>query len=121
MQKNIFRFLKKLYIDLKKGNNRRHVIILDNLKLHKIKEIILYCAQKKINLFFNIPYQSIFNGKELCFRAMKILIYSNIFNSFKELKDKLNNLIEEETFKKTLLYNFKETLNEYLYYSQGHK
>jgi len=52
---------------------------------------------------------------------MKKLIYSNIFNSFKELKDKLNNLIEEETFKKTLLYNFKETLNEYLYYSQGHK
>jgi len=39
-------FLKNLCIDLKKDNNRSYVIILDNLKLHKTKEIISYFAQK---------------------------------------------------------------------------
>lgn len=114
-------FLKNLYESLKKENNKKYVIILDNLKLHKTKEVISYCIEKKINLVFNIPYQSIFNGIELCFRSMKKIIYSNIYNSVDEIKEMLNSLIQDEKFKKSLLYNYKETLNEYLYYSENHK
>ena len=114
-------FLKELYQKLQKEKNKRYVIILDNLKLHKTKEVIAYCVEKKINLVFNVPYQSVFNAIELCFRTIKKVIYSNLYDSIDDLKDKLNNLIEEESFTKSLLYNYKETLYEYIYYSENHK
>ena len=114
-------FLKELYQKLIKEKNKRYVIILDNLKLHKTKEVITYCVEKKINLVFNVPYQSAFNAIELCFRTIKKVIYSNLYDSIDDLKDKLTNLIEEESFTKSLLYNYKETLYEYFYYSENHK
>lgn len=114
-------FLKELYQKFQKEKNKRYIIILDNLKLHKTKEVISYCVEKKINLVFNVPYQSVFNSIELCFRTIKKVIYSNLYDSLDNLKDKLNNLIEDKSFTQSLLYNYKETLNEYVYYSQNHK
>ena len=114
-------FLKNLYEDLSKEKNKKFAIILDNLKLHKTKDVISFCEEKKINLVFNVPYQSIFNGIELCFRSMKKIIYSNIYNSVEEIKEKLLGFINEEKFKNSLLYNYKETLTEYLFYAENHK
>jgi len=40
-------FLTGLYIEIKKDENKIFVIILDNLRVHKTKNIISYCIEKK--------------------------------------------------------------------------
>ena len=114
-------FLKELYQKLQKEKNKRYVIILDNLRLHKTIEVIPYFVEKKVNLVFIVPYQSVFNAIELYLRTIKKVINSKVYDSLDDLKDKKNNLIEDKSFAKSLLYNHKETLNEYVYYTENHK
>jgi transposase len=110
-----------LYSEFQKEPKKRFVIILDNLKVHKTKEVISFCKERKINLLFNVPYQSVFNSIELCFRALKKMIYSKIYETTEEIKLDIENIIKTEKFRNTLYYNYKETLKEFLYYEQNHK
>ena len=114
-------FLKQLNEELKKEQKKKFVIILDNLKVHKTKEAISYCISQKMNLLFNIPYQSVFNTIELCFRVIKRHIYQNLYSSIDEMKNDIECLISKEKFLSSLLYNYKETLQEYLYYEELHR
>ena len=114
-------FLKELLIEFKKEEKKKFILILDNLKLHKTKEVISFCELNKLNLVFNVPYQSTFNGIELCFRAIKRITYSNLYNSIEDMKKSIYNLIKTDNFCGTLLYNYKETLKEYYAYIVNHK
>ena len=97
------------------------VIILDNLKIHKTKDVISFCIEKKMNLIFNIPYQSPFNAIELCFRSIKKIIYSKLYNSIDELQKDIETITNDNKFNKTLLFNYKATLKEYLFFSDKYK
>ena len=46
------------------------------------------------------------------FYIYKKIIYSNIYNSADDIKEKLISLINPEKFKNSLLYNYKETLTD---------
>ena len=120
-EKRYMEFLNELYIELKKDENKKFVIILDNLRVHKTKNIISYCIEKKINLVFNVPYQSVFNSIELCFRAIKRNTYLQIYKNIDETKKDIENIINSNNFKDTLLFNYKETLQEYLFFGENHK
>ena len=119
--KNYLVFLESLYEKYSKESAKKFIIILDNLKLHKTKDVISFCSEKKINLIFNIPYQSPFNTIELCFRSIKKIVYSNLYESLNELQKDIETIINDNKFKKTLLFNFKETLKEYLAFSDKYK
>lgn len=118
---NYLNFLKELNQKLERESGKKFAIVLDNLKVHKTKEVISFCVEKKINLIFNVPYQSVFNAIELCFRSIKKVTYSTIYDSINDLKRDIENLIYKEKFNNTLIYNFKETLNEYLCYEDNYK
>lgn len=118
---NYLMFIKDLYCQLEKDKDKKYAIICDNLKAHKTKQVMDYFIEKKINVVFNVAYQSSFNAIELCFRAIKKITYTNIFNSIEDIKKKINDIIEAQNFNETLLYNFKETLKIYLYYEQTYK
>lgn len=120
-EKHYMEFLNELYIELKEEENKKFVIILDNLRVHKTKNIISYCHEKKMNLVFNVPYQSVFNCIELCFRAIKRNTYSKIYKNMDETKKDIENIIKSNNFKDILLLNYKETLQEYLFYEENHK
>lgn len=120
-EKRYMEFLNELYFELKKDENKKFVIILDNLRVHKTKNIISYCIEKKINLVFNVPYQSVFNSIELCFRAIKRNTYLKIYKNIDETKKDIENIINSNNFKDTLLFNYKETLQEYLFFGDNHK
>ena len=114
-------FLNELCMEFQKEPEKKFVIILDNLRTHKTKKVFSYCEEKKINLLFNVPYQSTFNCIELCFRAIKKIIYSKLFIDIEEVTKKIDDIINSEHFNDTLLFNYQETLQEYLFYAKKHK
>ena len=62
-----------------------------------------------------------FNSIELFFRSIKKTTYSKIYESINDLKDNINKIINNNKFNNTLLFNFKETLQDYLFYSDTYK
>ena len=46
---------------------------------------------------------------------------NNFIGKKVDLKNDIENLIKTDTFNNTLLYNFKETLKEYLFFSDNNK
>ena len=114
-------FLESLYEKYSKELNKKFVIVLDNLKLHKTKDVISFSIEKKINLIFNIPYQSHFNTIELCFRSIKKILYSNLYNTIDEIQKDIEVIANDNNFNKTLLLNYKTTLKEYLFFSEKYK
>ena len=75
--------------------------------------------QNKISVIFNAPYMSIFNAIELSFRDLKKIIYSNIYNSMEEVYNDVIKFLKSEQFNDTLLYNYRETINQYLLYIES--
>lgn len=103
---------KKLY-NIKYG---KYVLVLDSLSSHKTNDLIEYYSNNRINVIFNSPYISVFNSIELAFRSIKRKIYVSLFDSLESIESRIINIITSEEFKKTLKYNFAETLNEYIKY-----
>ena len=106
--------MKKVNELLKKITNKKYIIILDNFRGHKIKELFDYYKKEKLNIVFNIPYCSYFNCMQLCFRGLKQIFYSNIYNSTTEMKEDIKEYFESPNINKTLLLNYIETLLQYL-------
>ena len=78
-------------------------------------------SESKINVLFNAPYNSIFNAVELCFKAIKKKTYNNLFNSLDEINIFIKNYLDGSEINHTLLENYKETLNQYIAYSERNK
>lgn len=93
-------------------------MILDNLKVHKTEEVFKFLKQNNLCTVFNAPYMSIFNSIEISFRSIKKVVYSNIYNSIKGVIEDVIKYLESNELEKTLLYNFGETISQYLLYSE---
>ena len=96
-------------------------MFLDNLSVHKSKKVIKFYVENNINVIFNSPYQSNFNSIELAFRALKNNLYKKIYSSMEEVEPDIKKILDSESFQKTIKYNYKETLSEYLRYFEGHR
>ena len=75
---NIFKeFLKELVSILNKTKDKKFILKLDNLRVHKTDEVFKFLKENNICVSFNASYMSIFNSIELAFRSVKKKIYSN--------------------------------------------
>ena len=113
-------FLNGLLEVLCQEKSERYLIILDNHSSHKKEEVIEFLKEKKIPVVFNAPYMSAFNAIELAFRAIKKIAYSNLYNSIDDVCRDAITLLNGEKFKNTLLYNYKETIGQYILFIDSH-
>lgn len=63
--------MKELLDVINKKNIKPYLIVLDNLFVHKIKDLFQFYKDNKINIVFNSPYASKFNAIEYTFRDLK--------------------------------------------------
>ena len=99
----------------------KFLIVLDNLSAHKTSKVINYFNDNKINIVFNCPYRSEFNCVELAFRYFKHFIYSKIYECLEDVEKDITELFEKNSLEKTLIKNYRETLEVYINYSLNHK
>ena len=114
-------FMQKIAEKIKENTITKYVIILDNCTIHKSQELIELYKKEKLNILFLVPYASYFNSIELCFRALKQMIYSRLYESLDDLKKDIETFLASESIQKTIYLNFKETLEEYLYFFKNHQ
>jgi len=103
---NFLSFLKQL--DRKYRNKDLHVIV-DNLSVHKQKDVLEWVAKKrKITLHFTPTYSSWLNQVEIWFGILtKDVVKGGIWKSKKQLQDQLLKYID--TYNKTRATPFKWT------------
>ena len=119
---NIFlEFLENLFTKKIQSQNKKFVLIMDNCTSHKTNEIIEFFLNKKINIIYTPPYQSIFNPIELAFRALKRIIYSKIYSDIDELMSDVKDFFESKELKRTLLLNYKESIEQYINFYNKYK
>ena len=112
---NVFlEFLEKLFTKKIQGQNKKFVLVMDNCTSHKTNEIIEFFLNEKINIIYTPPYQSIFNPIELAFRALKRKIYSKIYSDIEELMSDEKDFFKSKELKRTLLLNYKESIEQYI-------
>ena len=114
-------FMENLKKIIEKNNIGNYAVFLDNLSAHKTKKMIKYYAENGINIIFNTPYFSTFNSIELAFRSIKNLLYKKVYNDKNKVIEDVHNIINNADFQKTLKYNFKETIIEYLKFYNRYK
>ena len=107
-------FMKGLNDILKSKKDKKYLIILDNCTVHKTDELIKIYVDEKLNILFDVQYCSYFNCVKLCFKALKKSLYYKLYEIKEELIKELLLIMKKEDFKKTLIKNFRETLEEYL-------
>ena len=54
-----------------KFHGQEFAIFMDNLQVHKTKEVLETCKQLKVRPIFNVPYSPDFNGIETYFSLLK--------------------------------------------------
>lgn len=114
-------YMKNLKNIIEQKDINNYVIVMDNLSSHKTKELLEFYSKNKINIIFNAPRMSNFNSIELIFRSIKNILYKQLFSSINDTQKKLEEIIKNIHAKKTLLFNYKETLSQYLTYIQNHE
>lgn len=107
-------YVKNLKAKLESILYPKYVICMDNLNSHKTPSLMKFYKDNKINIIFNAPYMSVFNSVELSFRYIKRILYANLFNNINEVSSKVGDLLKEEKFYNTLLYNYGETIVQYI-------
>jgi len=83
---------------------------MDNLASHVSIKMKIFITNKSLKIHYNVPYESIFIPIELAFRAIKLIIYKNIYNNINDLAKHVKQIISSERLKITLLKNFLEAL-----------
>jgi len=73
-----------------------------------------FITNKSLKIHYTVPYESIFIPIELAFRAIKLIIYKNIYNNKNDLAKHIKQIISSERLKITLLKNFLEALEKYM-------
>ena len=116
---NIFiDFLKELIETINTIKETKYVLILDNLKAHKTEDVFKFLKINNICAVFNAPYMSIFNSIELSFRSIKKIVYSNLYDSLEDVKADVIKYLKSDDIIRTLSYNYKETVSQYISYSE---
>ena len=65
--------MKEIKEILENKKDNKFVLIMDNLKSHKTDDVIKFLSESKLNIIFNAPYCSMFNGVNLHFEPLKYL------------------------------------------------
>ena len=63
-----------------------------------------------MNIVFNVAYCSYFNCVELAFRSLKRYLYRKLLENIDEVEKEVINFSSDYSFRKTLMVNFKGTL-----------
>ena len=74
-----------------------------------------------MNILFNSPYMSKFNSVELAFRNIKRHLYTKCFANMSSTINELKLILDSVNFAKSIKGNYKETLEEYILYSNKQK
>ena len=80
---------------------------MDNLAVHRTKNLFKYYNEKKINVIFNVVYLSNFKAVELAFRALKFKIYNKLYESIEYVSEDIKKILLDKNFGKTLIKNYK--------------
>ena len=114
-----FNFIINLKKKLDCMKINKFVLIMDNCSSHKTEEVLKYFESNKINVLFTPAYMSIFNPIELIFRGIKKMTYNKLYNTFDEVENDVLNYLKNDRVEKTLLYNYKESLEQFLFYTKS--
>lgn len=120
-QKTFIKFLEGFIKSIENEDNKKYILVLDNLSAHKTPEVTNFLIDNKINVIYNSPYVSEFNCVELSFRYIKKIIYSKIYETIENTIKDVENLLKSKEIQKTLIKNFCETLQTYIEYSNKYK
>lgn len=113
-------FLEEIYDNLKQDEKTNSILIMDNATYHLTGEIINFFKDKKIKGLTICPYKSEFNMAELVFRYIKNIIYKNIYENMKDLEDDVTKILNSQKLEYSLINLYRETLQQYLIFSQNH-
>ena len=70
-----------------KIQERKVIIFIDNAKIHYSKVVRAQFLKYKIEILYNVPYESSFNPIELVFRCIKSKVKKYKMNSFEKIKE----------------------------------
>ena len=113
--------MKNLIKSIRKTKIQNYAIILDNLSCHKTDLLKEFYKNEKINIIFNSPYRSDFNCIEFFFRLLKQKVYNKLFSSVEEVVNDIKSIIENTNLERSLLQNYRETLENYLAFAIKNK
>ena len=120
-EENFLEYMKNLLNTINDKGLKNYVIILDNYSAHKTKTLFKFYVDNKMNILFNSPYMSKFNSVELAFRNIKRHLYTKCFANMSSTINELKLILDSVNFSKSIKGNYKETLEEYILYSNKEK
>lgn len=106
--------MEEVYTILSKRNDQKFVILMDNLSVHRTKKLMEFYKDKKLNIIFNCVYRSNFNAIELAFPRIKFTLYNKLYKNMESTIEDVKSILDDPKIKNALLYNFKETINQYI-------
>ena len=74
-------FLKALAAKLKSIKDKRHVIYMDNCRIHKTQEVMDLIKSEGLFVLFGVPYSPQFNLAEFVFSALKQKHYRRVYDT----------------------------------------
>lgn len=99
-------------------DNKKHYLMLDNLKVHHTKTVKELFKQKNIETLFLVPYTPELNPTELCFNFIRNYVEDCQPTNLEELKSAIDEAIEDlqqkdltEYFRHCLNYDFSQKVN----------
>lgn len=116
-QKTFLAFMQEFLKIIKTKEQKPFILVMDNLAVHKTAVIRNFLIENKINVLFITPYMSEFNCAEFTFRYLKRHLYNNLYRSLEDAENDVKILLEDERINRTLLKNYRETLETYLKFS----
>ena len=99
---------------LDNNDNSNYILFMDNASIHLSLDLMKFYSKNKLKILFNVPYASFFNMAELCFRAIKKIIYGFIFSSIEEVESKVIEILKSDKLNAQIPLLYKETLREYV-------
>ena len=120
-KKSFLEYMKELLDVINKKNIKPYLIVLDNLSVHKTKELFQFYKDNKINIVFNSPYASKFNAIEYTFRDLKKNLYSKIYSNEEKLLNEIKEILNSKWFNDKVENNIREACSNYLSFYEEHK
>ena len=111
---NFLNFIDDILESLDNNDNSIYILFMDNASIHLSLDLMKFYSKNKLKILFNVPYASFFNMAELCFRAIKKIIYGFIFSSIEEVESKVIEILKSDKLNAQIPLLYKETLREYI-------
>ena len=94
---------------------------MDNLSIHKTKNLISSYIENKMNIVYNTPYLSSFNCIEFAFRTLNKKIYSKTYEDINKVIEDSSKYLDSIEFKNCFKNNYKDTIENYLMFLEKYK